>query len=379
MDPHTLIDTTIVPGLPAPFWLIQALKVFGFILHEFPMNLWFAGILWSMILAAIGSEHGKRFSSRLMSQMPVILAMGINFGIVPLLFIQVAYSKVFYPATILMAWFWLAIVILLIPAYYGIYIYAFGLYDNERTMRRWKRAVGWTSAMLFVTIGFLFVNGLSLTANVGQWPGIFERTHVAGAPTGLGLNLSDPQIWPRWLMMFGLAQMTTAVWLVFDAAWFGRRESETYKRWALDSAWKLYTFGLLWYGGMAAWYMLGTWPEEIQRPMFFSPWVILTLAAGLSTLPVWWLLMQVRRRAAVDDRRWPTAAALAQLGVLTFNAIARQVVQNLEVSRYFDVAKQPIETQWGSLILFLITFVAGVLVVVWMIAQVAKAETVEAA
>ena len=35
--------------------------------------------------------------------MPVIVAVGINLGIVPLLFIQVAYYKFFYPATILMA------------------------------------------------------------------------------------------------------------------------------------------------------------------------------------------------------------------------------------------------------------------------------------
>ena len=62
-----------------------------------------------------------------MAQMPVIVALGVNFGIVPLLFVQVAYYKVFYPATILMAWFWLAIIGLLIPAYYGVYVYAFGL------------------------------------------------------------------------------------------------------------------------------------------------------------------------------------------------------------------------------------------------------------
>ena len=59
--------------------------------------------------------------------MPVIVAVGVNLGVVPLLFIQLAYYKVFYPATILMAWFWLGIIMLLIPAYYGVYAYAMRL------------------------------------------------------------------------------------------------------------------------------------------------------------------------------------------------------------------------------------------------------------
>ena len=67
-----------------------------------------------------------------MAQMPVIIAMGINFGIVPLLFIQVGFAQVFYPATVLMAWFWFAVIVLLMPAYYGVYVYAFGLAEAGR-------------------------------------------------------------------------------------------------------------------------------------------------------------------------------------------------------------------------------------------------------
>ena len=70
------------------------------------MNLWYAGLLIAL-LSIRGNEHGRRFAGRLLRQMPVIVAVGVNFGIVPLLFIQLAYYRVFYPATILMAWFWL--------------------------------------------------------------------------------------------------------------------------------------------------------------------------------------------------------------------------------------------------------------------------------
>ncbi len=86
-----------------------------------------------------------------MAQMPVIIAVGINFGIVPLLFVQVGFAKVFYPATILMAWFWLAVIVLLMPAYYGVYLYAYGLAEaRAKPMPRWKRAAGWLAAVLFL-------------------------------------------------------------------------------------------------------------------------------------------------------------------------------------------------------------------------------------
>ena len=81
----------------------------------------------ALLLRFRSNEHARRFAARLLRQMPVIVAVGVNLGIVPLLFLQLAYYRFFYPATILMAWFWLAIIGLLIPAYYGVYVYAFGL------------------------------------------------------------------------------------------------------------------------------------------------------------------------------------------------------------------------------------------------------------
>src|SRR5438128_1174654 len=107
MNPSDLIDQSKGWELPAPAELILVLKTVGFALHAVPMNLWYAGIVVAMLLAWRGGEHARRFSARFMRQMPVIIALGINFGIVPLLFVQVGLAPVFYPATILMAWPWL--------------------------------------------------------------------------------------------------------------------------------------------------------------------------------------------------------------------------------------------------------------------------------
>ena len=220
--------------------------------------------------------------------MPVIVAVGINLGIVPLLFVQVAYYSVFYPATILMAWFWLAIIGLLIPAYYGVYAYAWGLRGSGRVssedarerdarqdnlvdqrmpdagqtflsarmrsgIARWRVAAGWCAAAFFIAIAFLFANGWSLMEHVGRWPALWKAHNTAGAALGTALNVGDPTLWPRWLLMFGLALGTTAVWVVFDAEWFARKTTDdAYRRWAWGFARWLYTAqrGLVCRGGL---------------------------------------------------------------------------------------------------------------------------------
>ena len=63
--------------------------------------------------------------------------------------------------------------------------------------------------------------------HVARWPELWRQHSTAGAAWGTALNVGDPTLWPRWLLMFGLALGTTAVWLAVDAFWLagktGRR------------------------------------------------------------------------------------------------------------------------------------------------------------
>jgi hypothetical protein len=397
---ETMLINPQSAGMPAPIWFVQFFKALGFTLHMVPMNLWFAGLLLALWLHWRGGPHGRCFAGRLIKQMPVIVALGVNFGIVPLLFIQLAYYKVFYPATILMAWYWLAIVVLLIPAYYGIYIYAWGLAggpgardegrgtrdeDGERgasapcCLPAWRIAAGWISMCLFLTIGFLFTNGLSLMEHVSRWPELWAGHNEAGAALGTALNIGDPTLWPRWLLMFGLALGTTAVWIVFDAEWLAWRVTdESYRRWAWKFASMLYTVALLWTAAVGSWYVFDRWPAEVYKTMFKMPLLPLTLATGAAMgLP--WATMLAAARWCPAKHRSAALLALLQLGVLGVNAVSRQTVQNLNLLNlsnkekpYLDVWNQPLAVQWSPLWMFLIAFVLGAIVVAWMLWQVRR-------
>jgi hypothetical protein len=370
MDATTLIGPASAIGSPAPFWFLEFFKVLGFILHMLPMHLWLAGGITAMLLSRYGSAHARRFSGRLMGQMPIIISAGVNLGIVPLLFTQVAYHRVFYPATILSAWFWFAVVFMLGVAYYGVYLYVLGLRGTAGWLKPYTGLVGWISALLFIAISLIFAQTMTLMTNVGAWQGLWEHTSVAGAPLGIALNFADPTLIPRWLMHLGLAFTTLAAYIVFDAAVFAGKESPEYRQAMPPLALKTGAFGLAVYAACGAWYVLGTLPPA-SKSLLAGGWtLVLFLAAGICVGLPWLINLLQLRKASLG---LAAVAMVLQFIALALNAVCRQLVQNAELKPFIDVAAAPLDIQWSPLILFLLIFVAGLGVVFWMLGKVVEA------
>jgi hypothetical protein len=345
-------------GYPAPFWLLEALKVFGFSLHMSMMNLWYAGMPLAFLLALVGGAHGRHLAARIGRAMPIAVALGVNFGIIPLLFTQVVDYQFFYPAGVMMAWPWLSVIALLIVAYYGVYIHA------QSKRRVLAVAAAGVSGFLLVVIGFLFANNFSLMTNPDQWVAIFKRTAETGSPTGLALNLGDPTLFPRWLMMFGLAITTTAAFIALNTVLSASPGPPEYTTWARRLALALYSIGLVWFAAAGSWYVFGTFPHRVHQAILVDRWVtaLMVLTAIAPGLP--WLLLLLWQRFA--SGLLVGAAAVAQFGVLAINAISRQWVQNVEVRPYADLAATPVHTQLGGLILFLLMFAAAAVFCIWL-------------
>lgn len=360
------LDTQSLGPLPAPLWFIQLFKVLGFILHLIPMNLWLAGMLLVVLLYR-RQGPGQRWAKRLALQMPVIVAFGVNLGIVPLLFVQVAYPWAFYPATILTAWFWIAIIPLLLVAYYGVYAFAFGV-APDRPMSGWRYAAGWISAILFVLMAVLFSNGMSLMADPGRWQSIWLAHQVAGAVTGTGHNFGDSSVWHRWPMVLGMAFMTTAAWSLLDGALFDRKGDADYQKWLGKFSLIVGVIGAVIYIGSGTGYVFGSWPQSVFAYMWSGWRLPLTVLTGASPALLVGALFLARRSGVTVPNA--VLACLAQLVVLTLNAISRQIVQNLELAPYAAVWSIPQKPDWGPMALFLVTFAFGAVILGWMLRQV---------
>lgn len=315
MGPEQLLAPTTTIGAPAPYWLLVALKALGFTLHIAVMHLWFAGIVLALGWRAAKGGFARTLGGRLLNQMPLIISLGVNLGIVPLLFLQVSYYKVFYPTTILMAWPWLSIVALLMVAYYGVYYYVTGLRAGHLT--RLHHVSGWVAAVLFIAIGFLFSSGMSLMERVDLWPQLWQGSSVAGAPLGLAMHVGPGTV-ARWAMMLGLAVTTVAVWTVLDSALFAGKESPDYRRWAAGIGAPLYLIGLIAYVITGSLYVFATWPNPLKQEMFSGGHLILTVLTAVG--PGLALLLVLRARRAAT----PLLAVLtgiAQLGALALSVL----------------------------------------------------------
>jgi hypothetical protein len=105
--------------------------------------------------------------------------------------------------------------------------------------------------------------------------------------------------------------------------------------------------------------------------MFAMPLGIVTyltaVSPGLVWICLWFFRKSISKRAAL-------LVALVQFVVLALNAASRQVVQNLELGQFLNVTAEPVKMQLSPIILFLLLFVFGIGVVVWMVRKIIAVE-----
>lgn len=324
-------------GFAAPVWILFAFKVFGFFLHLLFMNLWVAGLPTALFLL----RRKPAIAERLFRGLPFFMAFGINAGIVPLLFLQVLYPQFFYPATILQAWFWFAVIPLLLIAYYAVYMASFDKY---------RLATALIATVLIYLIGLMFSSAMTLTANPQDWPKIFLSSNQGGAVHGLYLYFK-PEVLLRFLLVVGMAFGTLAAYFVALGEWFAKSADD---KDALRNLAPLYLLGAAIYGGAGAVYAPSIM-DHIPR-LWFGVAGVSLIAGVLLSVANW---KKPRRFTAV-------ALIVAQLLVLASNAITRQWVQMSELLKWYDPNKTPVRGEWASFALFVITLLIAVGAVSWI-------------
>ncbi|MDO4630014.1 MAG: hypothetical protein Q4C70_12605 [Planctomycetia bacterium] len=373
----TPIDMTTLQPLAAPVWFVLFFKILGFILHMLLMNLWLVGLPLALFLHWRGSENARLWGSRLIRQMPIYITFGVNFGIVPLLFIQLLYPSAFYSATILMAWHWISVIILLIPAYYGVYLYVYTMKKDPMHVSGWRRAAGWCACLFFLAIGFLFMNAVVLTAQPELWNDIWLLRSVSGASVGIGSAIREPALFPRWGMMFALGFGTVAVWTLVDRNIFNRKmlnlqntenvtdaekeSASAYLTWSARFARISALLGTALFVGCALPYANfvknGASLGAVELPELVNLWI----AGPVLVLAV---VMFLARKTSVIAG---LVALLAQITSLTVYACVRQWIQVLQLNDFLPLSEFTVRTDLGPMLLFLGSFVVGVIFLLWMI------------
>ncbi len=215
MDPALLLPSP--DAIPVPWGWFQALLLFTFFCHILLMNV----MLGTACIALAGhfGTGGERAaeSHRLAGALPFTIAFAVNFGVAPLLFVQVLYGQFVYVSSILMARFWLAVIALLIAAYAAAYLYKYR-YDRLGGAR--PLVIGLVT-LLLLTIGFVYVNNFTLMHQLPGWTRYFDQPH------GVLLNLADRTLWPRYLHFMLSAPAIGGLALALYHTWRKRRGPRT--------------------------------------------------------------------------------------------------------------------------------------------------------
>jgi hypothetical protein len=345
----------IAPLIPAPdiipvHWAwFKVLLITTFTIHILLMNI----MLGSAIIAFISSILSESDSSLVYLEKEAsqkntfIIAFTINFGVAPLLFLQVLYGNFFYTSSILMAVYWLSVILLLITAYYASYIYKFN-FESLAGNRKYAAGI---SALLLLVTAFLYTNNMTLMLVPDSWARYFTN------PSGTILNLSDPTLFPRF---FHYVAASIAVSGLYIAITWERKKANGISHSDINIArgMKYFTYATIVQFCVGIWFLISL-PRDIMHLFMGGNFVnsavfIAGLLAGITSLFF-----------GFTKKVWP--AAWATIVGIIFMVILRDMVRTAYLTPYFAVEKLKTLYQYSPLIMFLAALTVSTLIIIYII------------
>ncbi len=355
MEPN-LIPTLDPNPLPAPYWVFKLLLIGTFFLHILAMNLMLGGAVLALALRRLSKnrEQGNRMFVDLSKKLPVLLPATITLGIAPLLFLQVLYGQFFYTSSVIVAWPWFLVLLFLTLAYYGFYYASFnsGQYLDKASM-----AVLLSVLLLFV-IGFTYTNNLTLSLAPSRWAAKYFK-----GPSGWNLNWSEPTLVPRFLHFFVAAVAMGGLLLVFMAFAKWRRDRE-YARGLLQFGGKAFMFATMAQFLVGIWF-LATLSKQI-RMLFLGDSAIATVLLVVGVIGGVGAIFLMAEALRKENIRLAAYYVPGIIGVVILSmSLMRDMLRDAYLGVYYHPEQFVVKTQWSVFPLFLVLFVAGV--VLWFV------------
>ncbi len=339
--------------IPVSWGWFQLLLLVTFPLHLLAMNAMLGGLAIGLVQHLRGGNVQRQLAHRIAIALPLVIAFVVNFGVAPLLFVQVLYGQFLYSSSILMGTFWILIVPILIIAYYGAYLYDFR-FTQLGSSGPWVAAL---ALSLLVVVGFFFSNNMLLMATPEHFGGYFSHK------SGTYLSFGQPSFWPRFFhMMIG----SLAIGGLFVALLGRFRKTINPALTKHAERVGLSSFLLLTAGNIMIgfWYLLSLpkelmmlfWGHHLGATTFFC--IALLLVAGALY-------------AAWKKRFWLTFYhAIGLAVVMTF---LRSWLRSGYLKDVFTLSELQVVPQYSPMIFFFITLVVGIVCLWWLIKKTRNA------
>ncbi|MCC6487833.1 MAG: hypothetical protein IT364_10070 [Candidatus Hydrogenedentes bacterium] len=354
--------------LPAPVWLFKALHSLTLALHFVSVHFLVGGLALAIVWAFLGRARKDstllNASGLVVHRLPIVMTYVINLGVPPLLFTQVLYGRALYTSTVLIGVWWISVIAMLIISYSFLYIMSVRADAGK--------ASGWAGLIALIVvlkIGFIYTNNMTLMLRPEVWVSMYRES-----PYGLQLANGDPTIMPRWLFMMLGSVGVTGIALAFLSM---KKD--------LDAP--VSQFLRIWGGRLLAAFtivqiLLGVWvlrsqPDAVRSGLFsgaFYPVLIGVWVVTAVAVAVVGALIAVR-----GFRGWTVPSSVSAFAIVNIAAmvLVRDGIRDIALaSKGFDVWAQPVVTNWGTVIVFVLCLVLALAVMGWLISVVARAKPV---
>lgn len=345
MNPAALVPTP--DAIPVPWGWFYILLMLTFLLHLLVMNAMLGGGIIALISTLRGGEDNTLLSKEFSYKWPYTIAFAVNMGVAPLLFVQVLYGQFIYSSSIMMAAWWLSIVVMLILAYYGAYIYDFK-FDALGGLRIFMIEF---SVLILLIIAFFFTNNMTLMLQPERWTAFF------GNSDGTLLNLGDPTVIPRYLHFVVGAIAVAGLYLAL-VGHFGFAKSKIDRNVLIEKGMNYFTVATAVQIVMGFWFLFSLPGEVTSLFMGQSAYGTAMLLIGI-VLAVAALLFGYTRRLI--------GASICALVLLIDMIFMRDLVRIAYLKPYFKLSDIAVVPAYSSLIFFLVIFVVGLALIGYML------------
>lgn len=351
-----------VPQMAHPI-LQKVLMVLTFILHVIPMNLVLGGLVFALLLktAEFFNYGRKDMASRLyrdiIKMLPTALSFTITIGVAPLLFIQALYGPLFYTTTILMAPFWLLILLVIMANYYGLYLLS---WTQEKVLKPFRIPI-----LFFIFAGFIYTSFMFSSNNsFMQAPQKFYQTYQ-NTYYGIYVYAGDINLWNRYLhVIFG--SIFVASLLMYIMAYFKGKNDVEYSDYIISFVKPVFLLSFL------AQAVLGFHMLYIQKPFIYDAFMGKNL---LYTSVFWSGVVLAFITAGFGHMRGKVLrSGLVQVttGLCAFislaaMAVSRDFIRDAEIGTAFSYLNNPYEWNYIVVGAFFLVFVAGLATVGYML------------
>lgn len=344
-----MIETFIpyADRIPVGWGWFEILLLLTFVLHIILMNF----VLGGSLIAVWNAIRGKKNLSGT-KNIPLLIALTINLGVPPLLFVQVLYGQLFYSSSIIMALPWILIIPILILAYYSAYIFVKQI-DKRPVLSKITLGI---STLFLLYIAFMWVNNSTLSVTPERWSVYFSNMK------GTNLNLSEPTLLPRFLHFVTAAISISGLGMALYAHFTKKTDVEKKEK-DFTAGLKIFAWGTMVQVAIGTWFWLSQ-PRAVWI-LFMGGNITYTVLMIIS-----WIIAIIMILTAMKKRLWITVSLAATIIVIM--SIIRELIRMAYLEGIFHPADLEVSQQMSPFIAFLITFVIGIVALIYMLRLIRK-------